>query len=361
MNGTLNDEDRAPLATRRSSLLRDQLLELAQPEPRRAATSSAARARSARALGGDRRHGGRRASSTAATTSRSSVLVGDGVDVAVTLRGERALRAARPERARASRADRRRRGHDAPNEGTGLRRPHAAARRDRRGDARRRRRARRRRGETTRCSATHTLVVDAPPGTVQPRQRGRSRRAAAARAMPSARTSCVDERARRGAAPRLHRLHRRGLHGHGQRRGLDLARRHELHGARLQRRRPRAHRRGDRRDVLHVDATARRAARATELVTFGGAVNVFDVLQGIVDDLDNVHGLANRPCLAAPGDVARELDRNQHERAAGDRGARLQGSAAGGHGSGAAALRASSPTACSRASRTPTSARSCST
>jgi flagellin-like hook-associated protein FlgL len=42
--------------------------------------------------------------------------------------------------------------------------------------------------------------------------------------------------------------------------------------------------------VLHVDTTAVRRA-GSELVVFGGAVNVFDTLAGIVDDLRNVDGL----------------------------------------------------------------------
>ena len=44
--------------------------------------------------------------------------------------------------------------------------------------------------------------------------------------------------------------------------------------------------------VLHLDATGvRRAGR--ELVTFGGTVNAFDVLQGIADDLRDPDGLSH--------------------------------------------------------------------
>jgi flagellar hook-associated protein 3 FlgL len=43
-------------------------------------------------------------------------------------------------------------------------------------------------------------------------------------------------------------------------------------------------------NVLHVDTRSLHRA-GTELVTFGGTVNVFDVLQGIVEDLENGDGL----------------------------------------------------------------------
>jgi flagellin-like hook-associated protein FlgL len=43
-------------------------------------------------------------------------------------------------------------------------------------------------------------------------------------------------------------------------------------------------------NVLHVDTRSLHRAGA-ELVTFGGTVNVFDVLQGIVEDLENAEGL----------------------------------------------------------------------
>jgi flagellin-like hook-associated protein FlgL len=42
--------------------------------------------------------------------------------------------------------------------------------------------------------------------------------------------------------------------------------------------------------VLHLDTRGLRRA-GVELVAFGGAVNVFDTLQGIADDLENVHDL----------------------------------------------------------------------
>ena len=62
--------------------------------------------------------------------------------------------------------------------------------------------------------------------------------------------------------------------------------------------------------TLHVDTTGIHRAGA-ELVTFSGSVNLFDALQGIVDDLENTDG------LTGPEQVERlemwlvELDRNQ--------------------------------------------------
>lgn len=63
--------------------------------------------------------------------------------------------------------------------------------------------------------------------------------------------------------------------------------------------------------VLHIDTSGMHRA-GVELVTFGGAVNVFDVLQGIVDDLDNVHGLDSRELRKRLDIWLEELDRN-HE------------------------------------------------
>ena len=63
--------------------------------------------------------------------------------------------------------------------------------------------------------------------------------------------------------------------------------------------------------VLHVDTTGMRRA-GVELVTFGGTVNVFDVLQGIVDDLDNGDGLDARQMRERLDIWLGELDRN-HE------------------------------------------------
>jgi len=63
--------------------------------------------------------------------------------------------------------------------------------------------------------------------------------------------------------------------------------------------------------VLHLDTRGVRRA-GIELVTFGGTVNAFDTLQGIVDDLNNVHGLAAEDALARLETWLGELDRN-HE------------------------------------------------
>ncbi|MCC7010971.1 MAG: flagellar hook-associated protein FlgL [Planctomycetes bacterium] len=63
--------------------------------------------------------------------------------------------------------------------------------------------------------------------------------------------------------------------------------------------------------VLHVDA--RNVHRAgSELVTFGGTVNVFDTLQGIVDDLENADGLTPNEMRDRLDMWLIELDRN-HE------------------------------------------------
>ena len=62
--------------------------------------------------------------------------------------------------------------------------------------------------------------------------------------------------------------------------------------------------------VVHVDTTS--IVRAgTELVSFGGTVNAFDVLQGVVEDLENVHDLDVDALTARLGSRLSELDRNQ--------------------------------------------------
>jgi len=61
--------------------------------------------------------------------------------------------------------------------------------------------------------------------------------------------------------------------------------------------------------VLHLDTTGIRRA-GEELITFGGAVNVFDVLQGIVDDLENSQGLNSRELRDRLDMWLGELDRN---------------------------------------------------
>lgn len=61
---------------------------------------------------------------------------------------------------------------------------------------------------------------------------------------------------------------------------------------------------------VHVDLTgARRAGR--ELVTFSGTENVFDTLQGLVDDLRNGDGLDPADVVARLEQRLSELDRNQ--------------------------------------------------
>ncbi len=63
--------------------------------------------------------------------------------------------------------------------------------------------------------------------------------------------------------------------------------------------------------VLHLDTTGIHRA-GVELVTFAGAVNVFDTLQGIVDDLANGDGLSARDLRERLDIWLGELDRN-HE------------------------------------------------
>ncbi len=62
--------------------------------------------------------------------------------------------------------------------------------------------------------------------------------------------------------------------------------------------------------TVHVDG--RGIVRSgTDLVTFSGTVNVFDVLQGIVDDLDNIHELDADELAARLTSRLAELDRNR--------------------------------------------------
>lgn len=80
-------------------------------------------------------------------------------------------------------------------------------------------------------------------------------------------------------------------------------------------------------NVLHVDQTGIRRA-GSELVQFGGAVNTFDTLQGLADDLDNLDGLTNDEVQDRLGMWLTELDRNaenviQALGVVGGRGARL--------------------------------------
>lgn len=77
--------------------------------------------------------------------------------------------------------------------------------------------------------------------------------------------------------------------------------------------------------VLHVDTTGIHRA-GDELVVFGGAVNLFDVMQGIVDDLENVHGLDADQQLARLNMWLDELDRHSSNvlSATGDLGSRSQ-------------------------------------
>ena len=79
--------------------------------------------------------------------------------------------------------------------------------------------------------------------------------------------------------------------------------------------------------VLHVDQTGIRRA-GSELVQFGGAVNTFDTLQGLADDLENLDGLSNSEVQERLGMWLDELDRNaenvvQALGVVGGRGARL--------------------------------------
>ena len=61
--------------------------------------------------------------------------------------------------------------------------------------------------------------------------------------------------------------------------------------------------------ILHVDATGIVRA-ATDLVSFSGEVNAFDALQGLIDDLRDVHGLDDARLQARLSARLPELDRN---------------------------------------------------
>jgi flagellin-like hook-associated protein FlgL len=61
--------------------------------------------------------------------------------------------------------------------------------------------------------------------------------------------------------------------------------------------------------ALSVDTTGIHRA-GSELVVFGGAVNAFDALQGIADDLDNLDGLPGAALIDRLGLWLGELDRN---------------------------------------------------
>jgi flagellar hook-associated protein 3 len=63
--------------------------------------------------------------------------------------------------------------------------------------------------------------------------------------------------------------------------------------------------------VLHLDTRGLHRA-GVELVTFGGTVNVFDVLQGISNDMNNMHDLSPRDLRERLDMWLGELDRN-HE------------------------------------------------
>lgn len=81
--------------------------------------------------------------------------------------------------------------------------------------------------------------------------------------------------------------------------------------------------------VLHIDQSGIRRT-GSELVQFGGAVNVFDTLQGLADDLDNVDDLSNAEVQERLGMWLNELDRNtenvvQALGVVGGRSARLSG------------------------------------
>ena len=61
--------------------------------------------------------------------------------------------------------------------------------------------------------------------------------------------------------------------------------------------------------VLHIDATGVVQA-TTDLYTFGGAVNVFDDLQGMINDLENKDGLSNTRVAERLSSRLSEFDRN---------------------------------------------------
>ena len=68
--------------------------------------------------------------------------------------------------------------------------------------------------------------------------------------------------------------------------------------------------------TVHVDATAIKRA-GSDLVTFGGTANVFDVLQGIADDLKNTSGLSADDVRQRVNARIPELDRNTENVASG--------------------------------------------
>lgn len=61
--------------------------------------------------------------------------------------------------------------------------------------------------------------------------------------------------------------------------------------------------------VLHIDATGAVQA-TTDLYSFKGAVNTFDVLQGMIDDLNNTSGLSNARMSERLSSRLSEFDRN---------------------------------------------------
>lgn len=77
--------------------------------------------------------------------------------------------------------------------------------------------------------------------------------------------------------------------------------------------------------LLHVDTT-NIGRSGDDLVIFGGAVNLFDVMQGLVDDLDNSQGLAPDEQLSRLNLWLGELDRHHANvlAATGDLGARSE-------------------------------------
>jgi flagellar hook-associated protein 3 FlgL len=82
--------------------------------------------------------------------------------------------------------------------------------------------------------------------------------------------------------------------------------------------------------VLHVDATSVRRA-GSELVTFGGTTNVFDLMQGISDDLRNGNDLTSSEIVERLGQRLGDIDRNHQNvltglGVLGSRSARLQSS-----------------------------------
>lgn len=77
--------------------------------------------------------------------------------------------------------------------------------------------------------------------------------------------------------------------------------------------------------ILHLNTTAIRRAEV-ELYSFEGGVNSFDVLQGMVEDLENIHGLSSSELQDRLSSRLVELDRNfaNVQSALGTLGARAQ-------------------------------------